>query len=482
MKNLFTQIGLALLLAWIVPAFAEGDGFDPEKLSEIIRDSAMKNNGKLEMSLQAVRNMLGQAGMPKAEMESMSGQELLKFFSRNLGDSRHVEMGRGMNMMKFSEEDLNLLDKQFNDLLKGHRPAIKSAAKSTVGFFNGKKKVSLALGAIVDARGIAISKASELKKAGENLTCLIGKTRVKAKIVKEWKDHDLALVQIEQSEGLTPIIWYTEALPATGAFLAAPGINTDDPIAIGLLSVSPRSLSHKNKGFLGIGVGIAEDGIKVSQIFPGTPAARSGIKVDDVIIKINGKAAGSVQEFIEKVSGFHPGDVVKFDVQREEETLSMEVELMERPADTGHRGHRFDKMNTMGTKVSDVRIGFPNAFQNDLAITPNQAGGPVVDLRGNVLGINIARAGRIKTYSLPSAEILKLLKDVDFEEFVSTKGETNPTPPAVVKGDDSHDETIAKVRSEVNAALKAVAEARKALNKAEKASRAASKALEAIEN
>ena len=49
-----------------------------------------------------------------------------------------------------------------------------------------------------------------------------------------------------------------------------------------------------------------------------------------------------------------------------------------------------------------------------------QCGGPVVDLNGNVIGINIARAGRIKTYTIPAADILALLEP-EFERIAREK-------------------------------------------------------------
>jgi serine protease Do len=45
-------------------------------------------------------------------------------------------------------------------------------------------------------------------------------------------------------------------------------------------------------------------------------------------------------------------------------------------------------------------------LQHDSVVQPNQCGGPVLDINGRAVGINIARAGRIKTYALP-AEIIK---------------------------------------------------------------------------
>jgi S1-C subfamily serine protease len=46
--------------------------------------------------------------------------------------------------------------------------------------------------------------------------------------------------------------------------------------------------------------------------------------------------------------------------------------------------------------------GFERAMQHDTVINPDQCGGPVVDTSGRVVGMNIARAGRVVSYALPS--------------------------------------------------------------------------------
>ena len=45
-------------------------------------------------------------------------------------------------------------------------------------------------------------------------------------------------------------------------------------------------------------------------------------------------------------------------------------------------------------------------------LKPNECGGPLVDLDGRVIGLNIARAGRTETYAIPSEVILQLLPEL----------------------------------------------------------------------
>jgi len=64
----------------------------------------------------------------------------------------------------------------------------------------------------------------------------------------------------------------------------------------------------------------------------------------------------------------------------------------------------------MGSTLSDRRDGFPEFFQHDTVIKPQDCGGPLVDLEGKAVGINIARAGRTESYAIPTESVLEMVK------------------------------------------------------------------------
>ncbi|MEX2027294.1 MAG: S1C family serine protease, partial [Pirellulaceae bacterium] len=69
------------------------------------------------------------------------------------------------------------------------------------------------------------------------------------------------------------------------------------------------------------------------------------------------------------------------------------------------------------------------AIQHDTVLKPSECGGPIVDLSGKVVGINIARGGRVESYALPATLVRSLLPDL-----MSGKLNPNPQTEAVADG------------------------------------------------
>ena len=115
-------------------------------------------------------------------------------------------------------------------------------------------------------------------------------------------------------------------------------------------------------------------------------------------------------EFIKSVSSQRPGDVIRIEFLRngrKRETTAKLKSREEMPRYHFNPGQFYPQ----GGKLSKNRTGYPRVLQHDMPITPQQCGGPVVDLDGRILGINIARAGRTKTYAIPSNDVKRLLSE-----------------------------------------------------------------------
>jgi ubiquinone biosynthesis protein UbiJ len=73
---------------------------------------------------------------------------------------------------------------------------------------------------------------------------------------------------------------------------------------------------------------------------------------------------------------------------------------------------RSNQQNRMGARLSGRRKNFPLAFQHDTALRANECGGPVVNLDGDVVGVNVARAGRVSSLAIPAHRVLEIIEEL----------------------------------------------------------------------
>jgi Zn-dependent M28 family amino/carboxypeptidase len=72
------------------------------------------------------------------------------------------------------------------------------------------------------------------------------------------------------------------------------------------------------------------EGVKLSGVLPGTPAAQAGLQEGDVITGFGGAPVSDLTDYSEAMKLYAPGDVVVVDFTREGEPMQVEVTLTER--------------------------------------------------------------------------------------------------------------------------------------------------------
>jgi len=280
------------------------------------------------------------------------------------------------------------------------REVVADARLATVRIRSDGRDV--ALGGIVGADGWILTKASRLQGT---ITCLLADQReFKARIVNIDGDNDLALLKVK-AQGLPVLQFKNSTVPKIGAWLATVGMKSG-PLAVGVLSVEPREIAHRN-AVLGVRF---EEGLNRSliiEVFSKTAAAEAGLLAGDQVLRIEGQPIATREALVRHIRGHSPGDRIKLQVLRGDETLDIWVHLKGRPP--WRLPSREEFQNQLGSPLSQRRGGFPLAFQHDTVVKPSECGGPVVNLDGEVVGFNIARAGRTETYAIPSEVIAKLL-------------------------------------------------------------------------
>jgi serine protease Do len=304
------------------------------------------------------------------------------------------------------------------------RDSVKPVRECVVRVLSNEKQ--LALGTVVDADGYILTKASELRG---KLTCeLSGGRRIDAEVVGVADDHDLALLHVD-TKGLTPVTWESDA-PSVGTWVASASWR-EDPVSVGVISVIPRKIAPQ-AGFLGIVFADKEEAAKINEVIPGSGAEKAGMKVGDLILKVNGKEISNRVALTDTIRKYKPGETVELKIKRGDKEMDVEARIGVRP--DGPIADKKDIQNSMGGPLSERRVGFASVLQHDTVLKPTDVGGPLVDLDGKVVGVNIARGGRVMSYAVPSAVVQSLLSDLRSgkypvpESLVAARTQPGPSP------------------------------------------------------
>ncbi len=93
-----------------------------------------------------------------------------------------------------------------------------------------------------------------------------------------------------------------------------------EPVVRGQLGVLVSPLTPTLKSVYG-----AETGVFVEEVQPDTPAAKGGVKAEDVILSFNGKQVTSVDQFVMAVQNTKPGKTVEMQVLRDGKKQDLKV-------------------------------------------------------------------------------------------------------------------------------------------------------------
>ena len=299
-----------------------------------------------------------------------------------------------------------------SSIRKSFRGVVAGSVKSTVKVFAGDRQV--ALGVVVDRDGYILTKASQIP--GPVKCQFSNGERVVAKVVNIQTRHDLALLKVDL-QGLTAIEWNRDGKVPVGSWLAVPS-HLAEPLAIGVLSLE-APLEIKG-GVLGVFLEERDEGVGIARVMPDSGGQRAGLRRGDVVIKVNGQEMKNLEMMQKTVREHLPGEQVKLEIRRGEEILSIKA-ILGRIGDLNPTRQAVPQ-DKLGGPLSKRRSGFPTVLQHDTVLEPKECGGALVDLNGKAVGINIARAGRISTYALPSSLVVPLIETM---KQASKKNEEN---------------------------------------------------------
>jgi len=323
---------------------------------------------------------------------------------------------------------------------------VKRASFSTVRVMvedKGEERKA-ALGTIISSDGYILTKASEILHLPRVFVRLAKPSGTyDAKIIGVSESMDIALIKIE-AKGLTPVE-FADTRPAPAATPAGRGrrglfgfggvprpttpvvvpkviepaeppqgaiaVNVGEwvatvnagasegtdlpPAYVGVVSTVRRKIYASTDSHI-LGVVPEEQSNKVASVVPKTGAESAGVKAGDVIVSVDGNEVHNLDDLHRVLAGYEIGDVATVQIQRGKENLNLRIVVGTAPEEVD------PEMQMLSGDVSRRSTNFAAVYQHDSLLRPEDCGGPLVDIDGHVLGINIARAGRTESYAIPA--------------------------------------------------------------------------------
>lgn len=313
-----------------------------------------------------------------------------------------------------TKEERQTVDQQRDEFAGAFGPALKEAAGSTVRIYyrNARgRDVKGANGTVIGDGTQILTKWSEVMDAVDDFRAgTIGSEVRPVKVTGVYPEEDLAVLTIEGAP-LTPVKWVDAPLEL-GSFLVASQPD-GRPAGYGVVSVLERSLRASDQGFLGVEADLKHTGggVKVKAVTPDSGAEVAGLKAGDVVLKVGEREISGPTELQNALWGAKPGTKINIEIRRKGQEQTVEVTLGGRPETKQFAGDRLLQMERMGSdRLSRVREGFPKVVETDMVLKTEDVGGPVANLKGEVVGVTVSRAGRTRSYMMSSSAILEMLK------------------------------------------------------------------------
>jgi serine protease Do len=273
-------------------------------------------------------------------------------------------------------------------VLAAFRSATAEARKSTVRIRCGEKVV--ALGTVVGPCDLVLTRWGALKGTIEVLS---NDDKVyKARVIGVHPDYDLAMLKIDAAK--LPAVTFADAktLPP-GHWVASAGIG-EKPISYGVVSVAARD-PRKEKPLLPL----VEAPILITGGQDGASALvnrvllkkETDLQGGDVILRVGGKVVADRWVFSDALRDYKAGDTVELTVRRGKVESKARMRLVSPP---------------------EPKQSYPFVLQHDAHIRPDECGGPLVDLDGRMVGLNVARPWGYQSYAIPVEALKPLLRDL----------------------------------------------------------------------
>ncbi len=277
---------------------------------------------------------------------------------------------------------------------------------SSAIILDGRREI--ACGVIISEEGHILTKASEIIGL-EALAVTVDKAKhTPVKVLMVDPTWDVALLKIEAS-GLVPVLYAPTSAVSQGTWVVANGATTRKArrLLAGIVSAKIREIPAAGGAALGVTLNPKAKAkvVVISEVNEKSGAKEAGLLKGDVILSIEGKKVGDVQDIGTMLKDRKAGSTVKVTYRRKGVESTVEVRL-------SARAELFDELvsrnDQMSGEYSPRRSGFPRVLQHDILGNRQLQGGPLLDLEGRCLGMNIARANRAESFAIPVEDLREI--------------------------------------------------------------------------
>lgn len=301
---------------------------------------------------------------------------------------------------------------------------------SVIRIMEGTHEV--AAGLIVDADGWAVTKAS-LIGSRQQWSCRVfftrdGKMIVKGRVAATSAEYDLALLKLD-GRGW-PVARWASKRPVVGTFVSTILGWTAGPLQFAIVGAEACPEFARALEIPQIPISVQSNAAGVPTV---TGAGWSTAEFDayrelfepgDVVTHLNGiatptfadfgrvmdhlhyapEANGEGVDYNTPVPGSFAGDWVSVGIRRGAVKSTVRIPRIHSTTMSALEWHSHP--------LSLRRESFPTVFAHDYSLRPEECGGPVVDLAGNVVGLNIARADATRTLAIPADVLQTIIKEL----------------------------------------------------------------------
>jgi S1-C subfamily serine protease len=253
-----------------------------------------------------------------------------------------------------------------------------------------------ASGVLLSADGYFLTKASEWPLKEKRQVQLAEHKTVSAREIHRDDKLDLLFGQCVGVENLPHATWGDSRTLNYGHWLLSAS-DEGGGVLLGVFSAQRRKIERD-----GVAIGVrmedaeGDAGVRIAEISSESPAELAGLMKDDVLVALNGKPVTTFKAVKDALAQLKPGDEVEVKYKRGDREQNATVRLASRRKALGDWSDDFAN-GGVSTRTDD----FPEVIQHAIPLNPEDMGGAIFNLKGEAVGINIARTDRVTTFALP---------------------------------------------------------------------------------